>query len=207
MTSEQQKKTETQITMAENQATVQFLLDEYRNIAQTHDKLRDVGMRLMYFVLILSAFPFTLAGFIFREQGFDFFAAPLSLHLLFLVVGLGIFVLAFTLLDARLGQYRYARTVNEIRRYFAENDPDLPNFLYLPTSRQIPDMSRLGFVGIQLLFIVPLGGLFTGYGAFGLTHDAIWRWVLGLVVFAAYCLLFHRLRKWHASNFEKMIGH
>lgn len=191
----------------EKDATVQFLLEEYRNIAQTHDRLRDVGMRLMYFILILSAFPFTLAGFIFREQEFDFFDAPLSLHLLFLVVGLGIFVLAFALLDARLGQYRYARTVNEIRRYFAENDPDLRNFLYLPTSRQIPDMSKLGFVGIQLWFILPIGALFTGYGTIVATDELIWRWVIFLVVVAAYLLAFHLLRKWHASNYERMIGH
>ena len=206
MTPEQQKNTDREIAIAHNQSTVQFLLEEYKNIAQTHDRLRDVGMRLMYFILILCAFPFTLAGFVFREQEFDFFAAPLSLHLLFLVVGLGIFVLAYALLDARLGQYRYARTVNEIRRYFAENDANLQKFLYLPTSRKIPDMSNLGFVGIQLLFIVPIGGLFTAYGVIGITHDLVWRWVVGLVVITAYFVLFHSLRRQHTKNFEKMIG-
>ena len=122
------------------------------------------------------------------------------------MVGIGIFVLAFALLDARLGQYRYARTVNEIRRYFAENDPKLGNFLYLPTSRKVPDMNKLGFVGIQLLFIVPIGGLFTAYGVVGLTHDLMWRWVLGLGAVAVYLVAFYLLRKWHASNYEKMIG-
>lgn len=189
------------------EATIRFLLEEYKNIAQTHDRLRDVGMRLMYFILILSAFPFTLAGFVFRDTEFDFFAAPLSLHLLFLIVGLSIFVLAFALLDARLGQYRYARTVNEIRRYFVKKDPSLEGFLYLPTDRRIPDMNKLGFVGIQLLFIVPVGGLFTGYGVVGFTDDPILRWVAGILVTGAYFLLFHLLRKWHARNYEKVIGH
>ncbi len=207
MTSNQQNNTIEEATRAERRPTVQFLLEEYRNIAQTHDRLREVGMRLMYFILILSAFPFTLAGFVFREQEFDFFAAPLSLHLLFLVVGVGIFVLAFALLDARLEQYRYARTVNEIRRYFAENDPNLQNFLYLPTSSKVPDMSKLGFVGIQLLFIVPIGGTFTAYGILGLTYDPIWRWVLGLGGIVIYLAAFHLLRRWHASNYEKTIGH
>lgn len=207
MMSDQQNNAVEEATRTAQKATVQFLLEEYKNIAQTHDRLRDVGMRLMYFILILSAFPFTLAGFIFREQEFDFFAAPLSLHLLFLVVGLGIFVLAFALLDARLGQYRYARTVNEIRRYFAQNDPRIQDFLYLPTTRQIPDMNKLGFVGIQLLFIVPIGGLFTSYGVTGLTHATVWRWVIGLTAIVAYCLGFHYLRKRHARNYEKTIGH
>ena len=83
MTSNRQNNAVEATERAGQQATVQFLLEEYRNIAQTHDRLREVGMRLMYFVLILSAFPFTLAGFVFREQEFDFFAAPLSLHLFF----------------------------------------------------------------------------------------------------------------------------
>lgn len=193
--------------MADKRATVQFLLEEYRNIAQTHDRLREVCMRLMYFVLILSAFPFTLAGFIFREQEFDFFKAPLSLNLLFLIVGLGIFILALALLDARLGQYRYARTVNEIRRYFAEQDVSLQNFLYLPTSKQIPDMKKLGFVGVQLIFIVPIGALFTGYGMQGLINDQMWRWIAGILVIIIYVIGFYVLRRWYASKYEESIGH
>lgn len=207
MSTEHQTNKETEQPPSLQEATVRFLLEEYKNIAQTHDRLRDVGMRLMYFILILSAFPFTLAGFVFHDTEFDFFAAPLSLHLLFLIVGLSIFVLAYALLDARLGQYRYARTVNEIRRYFAMKDPGLEEFLYLPTDRRIPDMNKLGFVGIQLLFIVPVGGLFTGYGVVGFTGNPILRWVVGILVTGAYFSLFHLLRKWHASNYEKMIGH
>jgi hypothetical protein len=147
MTANQQTNKEAERSRTSQEATIRFLLEEYKNIAQTHDRLRDVDMRLMYFILILSAFPFTLADFVFRDTEFDFFAAPLSLHLLFLIVGLSIFVLAFALLDARLGQYRYAKTVNEIRRYFAKKDPGLEEFLYLPTDRRIPDMNKLGFVG------------------------------------------------------------
>jgi hypothetical protein len=207
MTDYQQTRSEAEPARTEREATIRFLLEEYRNIAQTHDRLRDVGMRLTYFILILSAFPFTLAGFIFRDTEFNFFAAPLSLHLLFLIVGLSIFVLAFALLDARLGQYRYARTVNEIRRYFAKNDPGLKSYLYLPVSREIPDMSNLGFVGIQLLFIVPLGGLFTGYGVLGFTAEPIWRWIAGILVTGIYFLSFYLLRRWHTSNYEKIIGH
>jgi hypothetical protein len=207
MTANQQTNSEAQLARTAQEPTVQFLLEEYRNIAQTHDRLRDVGMRLMYFILILSAFPFTLAGFVFRDTEFDFFVAPLSLHLLFLIVGLSVFVLAFALLDARLGQYRYARTVNEIRKYFAKKDPGLEDFLYLPVSRKIPDMNNLGFVGIQLLFIVPMGALFTAYGVVGFTDNSIWRWVAGILVTSAYLLLFYLLRKWHARNYEKMIGH
>lgn len=205
MTAKQQYNPE--VEASGTKATIQFLLEEYRNVAQTHDRLREVCMRLMYFVLVLSAFPFTLAGFIFREQDFDFFAAPLSLYLLFLMVGLGIFVLALALLDARLGQYRYARTVNEIRRYFAEKDSNLQNFLYLPTSKQIPDMKKLGFVGIQLWFIVPIGALFTGYGAQGLMPCQIWRWITGILVIIIYGVLFCLVRGWYAKHYEESIGH
>jgi hypothetical protein len=193
--------------MTNKEATVQFLLEEYRNIAQTHDKLRDVGMRLMYYVLILSAFPFTLAGFVFQHQEFDMFAAPLSLYLLFLIVGLSILVLAFSILDARLGQYRYARTVNEIRRYFAENDPGLEIYLYLPRSKEIPDMNKLGFVGTQFFFIVPIGAIFTAYGFSGFLDGFLFRLGIGLLTIAVYIVLFWLVRKLYSKNYEKAIGH
>ena len=151
-----------------------------------------------------------LAGFIFREQEFNLFAAPITLHLLFLIVGIGIFPLALALLDARLGQYRYARTVNEIRRYFSENDPNLIGFLYLPVTKNIPDMRNLGFVGIQLWFILPIGGLFTAYGIYGLVGlitGPLYQWPVGGATFAVYWLVFRFLRRRHASKYEEMIGH
>ena len=38
-------------------ASVEFLLEEYRNIAATHDRMRDVINRMFYYFLLLSAVP------------------------------------------------------------------------------------------------------------------------------------------------------
>ncbi len=62
--------------------SVQFLIEEYKNITATHDKIRDNIARIFNYFLILNVFPFTV---------FNLFDAPLSLHLLFLAVGLADF--------------------------------------------------------------------------------------------------------------------
>jgi hypothetical protein len=73
---------------AENKSGSAFLIEEYKNIAATHDKLRDVLVRLFNYFLLLSAFPFTVAGIVFRNGGFNLFAAPGEIRILFLFVSL-----------------------------------------------------------------------------------------------------------------------
>src|SRR2546425_526516 len=113
------------MTNGQSSPEVLFLVEEYKNIAATHDKQRDMLSRLFNYFLLLSAFPFTVAGITFRAGGFDLMSAPVGLHILFLVVGIGHLFLGLTLVDARLGQYRYARTVNAIRKYFSDKSPAL----------------------------------------------------------------------------------
>lgn len=154
----------------EKTVEITFLIEEYKNIAATHDKLRDVLVRLFNYFLLLSAFPFTVAGIMLRASGFDLLFAPVSLHLLFFVVGVGHFFLALSLLDARLGQYRYARTVNAIRKYFADKAPGLTPYLYLPIDSNVPSWEDLGYIGFQLRFIYSVGAIFAAYGVGGLAH-------------------------------------
>ena len=134
---------------------VRFLFEEYKNVAATHDKLRDVIIRIFNYFLLLSAAPFTVAGVMYQAGGFNLLQAPPSMHILFLVVGAGHLFLALTILDARLSQYRYARTVNAIRQYFAETHREIAPYLYLPTDRTNPPFTRLGYVGIQLRLVWP----------------------------------------------------
>jgi hypothetical protein len=53
-----------------------FLIDEYKNIAATHDNLRDLLGKIFTNFLLLSAFPFTVAGIVFRNGGFLIFSLP-----------------------------------------------------------------------------------------------------------------------------------
>jgi hypothetical protein len=147
-----------------------FLFEEYKNVAATHDKLRDVIVRIFNYFLLLSAAPFTVAGIMYQAGGFNLLQAPPSVHILFIVVGVAHLFLALTILDARLSQYRYARTVNAIRQYFAETHREIAPYLYLPTDRTNPPFTRLGYVGIQLRLVWVVGALFAGYGVWGLRH-------------------------------------
>lgn len=164
---------------------VVFLVEEYKNIAGTHDKLRDIVSRHFNYFLLLSAFPFTVAGIMFRSGGFDLWDPPAGLRPLFCLVGLGHLFLTLGLVDARLSQYRYAKTVNLIRKYFVEKTPGLSNYLYLPTEVQVPRWENLGFIEYQVWFMVIIGTLFVGYGCMGLAGGGKGI-AMGLLAMAAY---------------------
>ncbi len=144
--------------------SARFMLEEYRNIAATHDKLRDHTAQLFNFFLIMTAVPFTIAGIALKDVGFDLFHAPPSLHLLVLLLGAVDFFMAMAIVDARLGQYRYARTVNLIRAYFADMDKDIMPYLYMPTTPMTPSFDKLGYVGSQANIVAAVGALYAGYG-------------------------------------------
>jgi len=177
------------MTNAEMKSETAFLIEEYKNIAATHDKLRDLLVRLFNYFLLLSAFPFTVAGIVFRNGGFNVFAAPGEIRMLFLFVAFGDLCLAVALFDARLSQYRYARTVNSIRRYFKESAPEISDFLYLPTRSDIPSWTSLGFVGPQLFFMVLTGALFVVFGVYG-WHRFCYT-LLAVAVYAGIYLILH----------------
>ena len=188
---------------------VLFLVEEYKNIAATHDKLRDLLGRLFNYFLLLSAFPFTVAGIIFRDGGFNFASAPVSLHLLFIVVGVGHLFLALTLVDARLGQYRYARTVNAIRKYFLDHAPSLAPYLYLPVDSNVPSWEDLGYIGYQVHFMYGSGAAYTAYGAgaaaahFGSISMGI---AASVVTAIGYLAAYTTLRKQILGRYQKHKG-
>lgn len=187
----------------ESTPSERFMLEEYRNIAATHDKLRDVGVRLFNLSLILGAAPLALAGALSGgSNDFDLLAPPLSYAALAIAVGFGELILGLALLDIRLGQYRYARTVNLIRRYFATRDTDLRQYLYLPTSDSVPRNDSLGFVKYQLWFVRAMGSLFVGYGVSAWFSGDLQRGIalaVAVVVPWVASLVFQRL---YASGFD-----
>ena len=178
-----------------------FLIEEYKNIAATHDKLRDLLVRLFNYFLLLSAFPFTVAGIVFRNGGFNLFAVPGEIRVLFLFVAVGDLCLAGALVDVRLSQYRYARTVNAIRRYFKESVPAISDYLYLPTSSDLPSWTSLGFVAPQLYFMVLTGIFFVVCGTYGFRSVCFM-----LFAVLIYIGLYAALHVWIARRFGKHKG-
>ena len=181
-----------------NKDHTDFMLEEYRNIAATHDKLRDIIIRLFNYFLILAALPFTVAGIIVKNGDFDILSAPLSLYLLCIIVGIASFMLALAILDARLGQYRYAKTVNLVRKYFLDKEQSIKEYLYLPVSDDVPQWTSLGFVGWQVYFVIFLGGILLGYGIF------LWEtWWLSTVMCVIYWIIFLCAKKLLTTNYIK----
>jgi hypothetical protein len=189
------------MSSTEQKPQIAFLLEEYKNIAATHDKLRDLLVQLFNYFLLLSAFPFTVAGIVFRNSGFNLFAAPGEIRTLFLFVAFGDLCLAAALLDARLSQYRYARTVNSIRRYFEDSVPEISKYLYLPTSSDKPSWRSLGFITPQLIFMLVTGGLFVGCGLYGFTSLC-----LTLLAVAMYIVFYIALYSWTVRRYEMHKG-
>jgi hypothetical protein len=196
----------------QNSKSTRFMLEEYHNIAATHDKLRDHTAHLFNFFLIMTAVPFTIAGIALKNVGFDLFHAPPSLHLLFLLLGAVDFFMAMAIVDARLDQYRYARTVNLIRAYFADLDKEIIPYLYLPTSPTIPPFSKLGYVGSQANVVAAIGALYTGYGmlwvfeqkaSFPFGVSGVLAIAVAIIYVAAYIL--YRVRRAQAMGARMLV--
>lgn len=186
---------------------VAFLIEEYKNIAATHDKMRDLQIRLFNYFLLLSAFPFTVAGLVFRNSSFDLLSGPRWLHVVFVFAGFGNLLLTVALIDARWGQYRYARTVNLIRRYFADKNSELSEYLFLPTSGDRPSWtwSALGFVEYHVVFMVVVGIIFTGYGIEGIAPASCVKLTVGVAVSIYFALFLFLYRHTH-ERYEKSRG-
>ena len=180
---------------------ITFLIEEYKNIAATHDKLRDLLVRLFNYFLLLSAFPFTILGVMQRGGGIDLWSPPHGLRPLSVFIGFGNLFLTLALMDARLSQYRYAKTVNLIRKYFADKAPDLKHYLYLPTDVQVPRWQDLGFVKYQVGFMILVGTMFVGYGFTGLP-DLRWS----LLAMAVYLGLFLSMRWLTVRGYQRHKG-
>jgi hypothetical protein len=189
------------VTDSEKKPEIVFLIEEYKNISATHDRLRDLLVRLFNYFLLLSAFPFTVAGIVFRNGGFNLFAAPGEIRTLFLFVAFGDLCLAVALFDARLSQYRYARTVNSIRRYFSVSVPEISDYLYLPTSSEMPSWSSLGFVWPQLYFMLFTGSLFVACGTYGVRSLCV-----TVTAVAAYIGSYFALHFWTVRRYSRHKG-
>jgi len=189
------------ISEEENKAEITFLIEEYKNIATTHDKLREEIGRLFNYFLLLSAFPFTVAGIMFRQGEFKLLSAPQELHYLFLVVGVGHLFLTLTMVDARHGQNRYAWTVNLIRKYFVDKAPNLNSYLYLPKTADVPTLGNLGHVTYQVYFMNLVGAAFVAFGVLG-TVLSQWAPLAALAAAIAYLGAYKSFRKRILARFQ-----
>lgn len=168
-------------------SSAEFLLEEYRNIAATHDRMRDAINRMFYYFLLLSAIPFTVASIVFQQTEFAIHKLPTSIGWLFTIISAGILFLSLASASARWRQNQYAKTVNLIRAYFADHDTGIAAYLLLPKTSELPQTRRLGHVFWYLLSMALIGGLYACFGAFAVFGYGFWT---GLGSFLIYIAVF-----------------
>ncbi len=169
---------------------VQFLLEEYRNIAATHDHMRDGINRMVYYFLLLTAVPFTVATIAFRDVEFDMLSLPTSMVWLLVIIGASILFLSLAAVSARLRQNQYAKTVNCIRLYFADNHVAISPYLLLPKTSAMPRTRDLGHVTWYLCIMTLVGGAYESLAALSLFGA---QFYVGLLAFLAYLVFFRGL--------------
>ena len=179
---------------------VQFLLEEYRNIAATHDRMREGINRMFYYFLLLTAVPFTVASIIFHDAKFDILTLPSSMGWLLVIVGAMILFLSLSLAAARLRQNQYAKAVNCLRRYFADNYQTISPYLMLPTTSELPRTRDLGHVLWYLCAMTLVGGTYECLGAFSLFGTCFY---IGLLAFLIYSLVFYLLLELMLRGYSK----
>jgi hypothetical protein len=121
-----------------------FMLEEYKTIANAHFDLHS-GLRQNFrFYLGIVAVPFTVTAVAFKDQTLSIFALPDVLTLLFTVtpaIGLLLFI---HMINTRFDIILYTRTVNGVRDYFVSRSSTLghtiplTNYLKLPTNQFRP---------------------------------------------------------------------
>ncbi len=125
--------------------TEDFMLEEYKQIANAYQDLHAQHNELVKFYLTIVAVPASVLALVSRimsDKPIDpnsFFAsiegliAPTMFILLFTLILIGVAVL-LALINTRLEALLYVRTVNCVRRYFIEHDPqrDIKKYLKLP---------------------------------------------------------------------------
>jgi len=200
-----------------NRDASDFMIQEYDQIASAYFGLRDQVNDWFKTYLSLIGLPLTVlvAVLRFAEEQLPISIAQLPdvvAGLLVLVAALGFFV-ALSIVAMRMEMILYARTINGIRRYFAELDQkakskggerELAAYLVLPTSDSIPPFFEswramfwqviiIGFIDGAILAVAVQSLLRVGWPwsmvigmTYGLMHLGVYRWM-------AWC----RDKEWH----------
>jgi len=170
-----------------------FMVEEYKNIANTHDKLRDSLSLIFNYFLIISAIPFTLLGF--NASSPNYFFESFMIPLFFVLVSTGNMFLALSMYSARLSQYRYARVVNLIRKYFCDQDNNLEEYLYLPTTDQKPRLENPGYIKYQIIYMIVVSAIYMIVGLVGFRFLFVYCFLVIVVYILIFAYLFIEIYK------------
>jgi hypothetical protein len=125
-----------------NKDSTDFMLTEYDRISTAYFGLRDQVNEWFKAYLTLVGLPLTVLAAVLKIASGNISISLTNLPdivsaLLILVSFLGFFV-TLTIISMRMEMILYARTINGVRRYFANADNKMIDFLILPTSDAVP---------------------------------------------------------------------
>jgi hypothetical protein len=179
-----------------NKDSSDFMITEYDRISNAFFGLRDQINEWFKAYLTLVGFPLTVLAAVLKF-GDNNISAPLTnlpdivSGLLILVSFLGFF-LTLTIISMRMEMILYARTINGVRCYFADQDNKLIPFLILPTSDATPPFYeswraiffQVWIIGIMdgIIMIVAIQSLFK--------FELPWSLLIGLVFIIAHWLVY-----------------
>ncbi len=176
-----------------NKDSTDFMLTEYERISTAFFGLRDQVNEWFKAYLTIVGFPLTVLAAVMKISNSNNFSTDLNnlpnvvAGLLVLVAFLGFFV-CLSIISMRLEMILYARTINGIRRYFGNQDTELPKFLILPTSDKVPPFYEVWRAMFwQVLLIGFLDGVISAVGINSLVSLG-WTWsaLFGLVVLVTH---------------------
>jgi hypothetical protein len=177
--------------------TKDFLLKEYEQIAAAHfaDVTRETSL-LQYYIALITA-PLSLIAAAISLRGASILSLPDEV---LNVIGVVILIVAFAGLmmmnmisHVRFEGLWYARTVNLVRRWFRDNDPDVASYLSLPVSDSFPDFFEkdriYGLIGLAAI----LDAMLLGFGVWFLARG-IWTPLVCAVAYFALHIIDYTLR-------------
>jgi len=183
-----------------NKDASEFMIQEYDRISAAYFGLRDQVNEMFKAYLTLIGFPLTVLAAVIKlgedKQVISVGDLPDVVSGLMIVVALLGFFAALMIISMRMEMILYARTINGVRRYFAQLDivcpaatahPSLVEHLVLPTSDAMPPF----FESWRAMFWqVCMVGLLDGI-VFGTAMQSLVRsgWLAAVVIGLVYAAL------------------
>lgn len=133
-----------------------FLLAEYKNIAEAYFNAHEITAKWFKFYLLIIASPFSIIVFLYHnvKSEFNVFNLSSTVSLLLIVIGIISMLISFIIINSRLDASLYARTVNGIRKYFVNQSKVnkgkikqtllVDDYLVLPTDMNHPRFIKYG---------------------------------------------------------------
>ena len=198
-----------------------FMIQEYDRISTAYFGLRDQVNEWFKMYVTLIGLPLTVLAAVARfgsgSTTIDLNEVPTVVSVLLAVVSfLGIFV-TFSIISMRMEMILYARTINGIRRFFADLDKtamprpqpsELVKYLILPTSDTMPPFYEAGrAMFYQVILIGIMDGFISAIAIQNLFHIG-WGWsgFLGLLIAGLHLFIYRgmayiREKEW-VTRFE-----